>query len=90
MFGNCTALTEAPELLAETLANNCYSYMFYNCTNLNYIKAMFITYPSSTYTSNWVYGVSATGTFVKNSAASWTTTGVNGIPTGWTVQTASA
>ena len=89
MFGNCTALTEAPELLAETLANNCYSYMFYNCTNLNYIKAMFITYPSSTYTSNWVYGVSATGTFVKNSAATWTTTGNNGIPNGWMVETAS-
>ena len=64
--------------------------MFRGCTSLNYIKATFTTTPSSTYTSNWVNGVSATGTFVKNSAATWTTTGNNGIPTGWTVETASA
>ena len=64
--------------------------MFLGCTSLNYIKAMFTTTPSTTYTANWVNGVSATGTFVKNSAASWTTTGNNGIPNGWTVQTASA
>jgi len=64
--------------------------MFNGCTKLNYIKAMFITTPSNTYTSAWVNGVSATGTFVKNSAAAWNVTGTNGIPSGWTVQTASA
>lgn len=30
------------------------------------------------------------GTFVKNSAATWNVTGVNGIPNGWTITTASA
>ena len=46
--------------------------------------------PSTTYTSNWVNGVASSGTFVKNSAATWANTfGVNGIPNGWTVQTAS-
>ena len=30
------------------------------------------------------------GTFVKNSAATWNVTGVNGIPSGWTITTASA
>ena len=89
MFSSCTSLTTATELPATTLANSCYSYMFQNCNTLNYIKAMFTTEPSTTYTSNWVSGVASTGTFVKNSAATWTTTGVNGIPTGWTVQTAS-
>ena len=64
--------------------------MFYGCTKLNYIKAMFTTRPSTSYTSNWVSGVAATGTFVKNSAATWNVTGVNGIPSGWTVTTASA
>jgi hypothetical protein len=63
--------------------------MFRGCSNLNYIKAMFTTQPSSTYTYYWVEGVAASGTFVKNSAASWTTTGVFGVPSGWTVQTAS-
>lgn len=90
MFLGCTSLTIAPVLPATTLVEDCYTYMFKGCTSLNYIKAMFTTTPSSTYTSNWVENVASTGTFVKNSAASWTTTGINGIPTGWTVQTASA
>lgn len=90
MFSNCTSLTTAPELPATTLANYCYNGMFRNCSRLNYIKAMFTTTPSTSYTGNWVGGVAATGTFVKNSTATWTTTGVNAVPTGWTVQTASA
>ena len=90
MFRNCSNLTTAPTLSATTLANYCYIYMFYGCTSLNYIKAMFTTTPSSTYTGSWVNGVAASGTFVKNSAAEWNVTGVNGIPTGWTVQTASS
>ena len=89
MFQGCTGLTTAPELPATTLAYQCYYMMFSGCTNLNYIKAMFTTTPSSTYTSNWVSGVSASGTFVKNASATWTTTGVYGVPTGWDVQTAS-
>ena len=90
MFYGCTSLTTAPELPATTLVNTCYSYMFNGCTSLNYIKAMFTTTPSTSYTGNWVTGVASSGTFVKNSAASWNVTGANGIPTGWTVQTASA
>jgi len=72
------------------LADYCYSNMFRGCTNLNYIKAMFTTTPSASYTGNWVNGVASSGTFVKNSAASWNVTGNNGVPTGWTVQTASS
>ena len=90
MFGGCTSLTSAPQLLATTLAEYCYSNMFYGCTNLNYIKAMFTTTPSIIYTSNWVSGVAASGTFVKNSAATWNVSGVNGIPDGWNVETATA
>lgn len=89
MFQNCTSLTTAPNLPATTLASDCYRYMFYGCTNLNYIKAMFTTIPGSSYTYSWVDGVASTGTFVKNSTAQWNVTGVNGVPSGWTVQTAS-
>jgi hypothetical protein len=64
--------------------------MFLGCTRLNYIKAMFTTTPSATYTSNWVLNVSSTGTFVKNSAATWNVSGVNGVPSGWTIETATA
>lgn len=90
MFHGCSSLTTAPELPATTLKNNCYGNMFNGCTNLNYIKAMFTTTPSTNYTDGWVNGVSSTGTFVKNSSAQWNVTGTSGIPSGWTVETASA
>ena len=89
MFYGCTGLTTAPVLPATALKNACYSNMFNGCINLNYIKAMFTTTPSTSYTNLWVNGVSSTGTFVKNSAATWDVTGANGVPTGWTVETAS-
>ena len=88
MFKGCSNLTTAPELPATTLARNCYGSMFRSCTSLNYIKAMFTTTPSTSYTNNWVDGVASTGTFVKNRTASWNVTGVNGIPSGWTLETA--
>ena len=89
MFRGCTSLTTAPELPATTLVNKCYQYMFYGCTSLNYIQAMFTTTPSTSYTSNWVSGVASSGTFVKNGAATWDVSGVNGVPNGWTVETAA-
>lgn len=90
MFDRCTSLTTAPVLPATTLVTDCYRSMFYNDSALTYIKAMFTTTPGTSYTRTWVYGVSATGTYVKNSAASYTNTGDSAIPSGWTVQTASS
>ena len=90
MFEQCTSLTTAPELPATTLINRCYEGMFNGCTSLSYIKAMFTTTPSTSYTNNWVRNVSSTGTFVKNSAATWDVTGDYAIPRGWTIETASA
>lgn len=90
MFANCTGLTIAPELPAITLAELCYNFMFYGCTNISYIKAMFTTTPGNSYTAYWVSNVNGTGTFVKNAEATWNVTGNNGVPTGWTVETASA
>ena len=90
MFKGCTNLVNAPALPATTLATYCYSNMFKGCTKLSYIKAMFTTAPGTNYSSNWVEGVAAEGTFVKNSAATWTTTGLSAVPTGWTVELADA
>lgn len=90
MFSGCKNLTTAPELPAITLVSYCYKLMFQSCKNLSYIKAMFTTTPASLYTQMWVSGVKATGTFVKNSEATWDVTGKNGVPTGWTVETADA
>ena len=88
MFDGCTSLTQAPELPATTLARMCYYNMFGDCTQLNYISMMATDISAFLCLSSWVRGVASTGTFVKNSAATWDVTGVNGIPEGWTVQTA--
>ena len=90
MFYSCTSLTTAPELPATNLANVCYGVMFNNCPNLKYIKALFTTTPSPSYTYIWVDGVSSTGTFVKNVNATWDVVGVDGVPAGWAVETATA
>ena len=84
MFRDCTSLITAPELPATTLANSCYYQMFKDCSNLNYIKCLATDIPSTFCTDSWVYGVSATGTFVKASGISWLT-GSSGIPSGWEV-----
>lgn len=83
MFQNCLKLTIAPELPATTLVNGCYAQMFYGCANLKYIKMMAIDNVTSYYFSAWTYGVSSTGTFVKNAAATWNNDDV--IPSGWIV-----
>lgn len=88
MFEGCTSLTTAPELPAKNLIINCYAGMFRNCSKLLYIKVG-ATYWYSTYgedySRNWVSGVASTGTFVKPSKLS-ISSGVNGIPSGWTVK----
>lgn len=88
MFYGCTSLTAAPELPAATLAQGCYNSMFYGCTELNYIKALFTTTPTNSYTLNWVKDVAANGTFVKSADATWSVVGDNGVPTGWSVENA--
>ena len=90
MFKGCKAITTAPVLPATTLVSNCYKELFYGCSNLNYIKAMFTTEPSTSYTQNWVYSVKSSGTFIKNSAATWDVRGNNGVPNNWTIETASS
>jgi len=90
MFYGCTSLTKAPVLKPLTLSQTCYYAMFDGCSSLNYIKALFTTTPSSSYTQYWVRGVASSGTFVKNSSATWNVTGNDGIPSGWTVETASS
>lgn len=84
MFRACTGLTTAPALPAETLANGCYNTMFQECSSLNNINCRARTGISDSNTTNWVNGVAATGTFTKDSDANWST-GVNGIPDGWSV-----
>lgn len=85
MFRGCTSLTTAPELPATTLAERCYYYMFDGCSSLNYIKMLATDISASSCLTNWVSGVSSTGTFVKNPAMTSLPSGNSGIPSGWAV-----
>ena len=89
MFQGCTAMKSAPYLPATALVSGCYESMFNGCAALNHIQAMFTTTPSDSYTKTWVTGVSASGSFFKSAAASWTNTGVNAVPSGWSVKSVS-
>ena len=86
MFSNCTSLTTAPELPATTLTDYCYRYMFNGCTSLNYIKCLATDITADSCTYDWVRNVAATGTFVKDPNMSSWRTGVNGIPTNWSIK----
>lgn len=84
MFQDCESLTTAPELPAAILTAYCYSEMFNNCSKLNYIKMLANNTRATNCLFNWVSGVASAGTFVKPSNMTLST-GVNGIPEGWTV-----
>lgn len=88
MFTNCTSLIIAPELPSTTLSSSCYEYMFSYCTSLTAIKCLATDISASDCTSNWLFGVSESGTFTKAANMNSWTTGVSGIPSGWTVQDA--
>ena len=83
MFEGCSGLTTAPDLPATTTASQCYQGMFKNCSSLNYITVL----TTNNFTMNeWLSGVAASGTFVKNPNATWSSCGQNAYPCGWTVQ----
>lgn len=84
MFYNCRVLIKSPTIYVGTLSNYSLSYMFSDCRSLQYIKCLATDISATDCTKEWVYDVSATGTFVKAVGTTWTT-GINGIPNGWTV-----
>ena len=88
MFSSCTSLEKAPLLPSATLADGSYYKMFNGCTKLNYVKCLATDISASGCTEEWLSGVAAEGTFVKDPSTTWGT-GVNGIPSGWTIEDAS-
>lgn len=98
MFYGCTSLKKVEKFspifashIRGANGSNSYCYrMFYGCSSLNYVKCL-MTNPYESGTSepfsmgSWLSGVSQTGTFVKRRNIYWST-GVSGIPSGWTVK----
>jgi hypothetical protein len=95
MFCDCENLVAAPVLPATTLVNNCYEYMFgSDIQNQNFKLASIVCLATSLSATdalkNWVswtlaQSSIANGTFTKAAGVTWST-GVSGIPTGWTVE----
>ena len=90
-FSGCTSLITAPVLPATTLEDFCYMGMFSGCTSLNYIKILSTdSGEDKAAFGGWIGNydnitVSPTGTFVKPANLTLPI-GVDGIPSGWTVQ----
>lgn len=86
LFDGCTNLIDCPELPAETLANLCYQIMLRK-TKITWIKMLATDVSANNCLQYWLASVPnvSTSVFVKHIDAQWTTTGVNGVPTNWTI-----
>lgn len=87
MFYNQNLMTTAPELPATTLAVSCYQDMFNGCTSLASVTCLATDISASHATFEWLDSVAESGTFTKAAGVNWST-GISGIPTGWTTQEA--
>lgn len=82
MFWQCSSLIDAPALPATALDTDCYKTMFYHCSSLTSMDVSFESW-STNYTTNWLDGVSESGTFICNSTLP-DQRGASYIPNGWT------
>lgn len=75
-------------LPATTLAPYCYNEMFFAAGSISNITCLATDISATGCTEHWLLNVPGSGTFTKNANMSSWTTGVDGIPEGWTVQDA--
>lgn len=85
MFNMAGMLETAPVLSAATLTIGCYEMMFEDCSSLTAITCLATDISADGCTNSWVNGVASSGTFTKAASMSDWTTGIDGIPSGWTV-----
>ena len=85
MFDSCELLTRAPVLPAQTLVESCYEGMFRRCNNLAYVKCLATNIEAEDCTTDWLWNVPDTGTFVKANGVDWSRD-KNGIPANWTIE----
>lgn len=82
MFRLCSNLVTLPPLLITTLTEACYYQMLQNCAKLNYVKCLATDLSATNCLSNWLSGVSSTGTFIQAEGVTWPS-GASGIPSTW-------
>ena len=83
-----TRITTAPILPATTFVSACYREMFRDCTSLTSITCLAMTTSGSNPITDWVRGISTTGTLyvADGNSVGWTE-GNSGYPSTWTLQT---
>lgn len=87
MFYRCTSLRKSPIIKGDITQNSC-NYMFNYCSSLEEVVYLGTTEPKNYYSTSWLNGVSATGTFYMSQDATWDSTvtrDADGIPAGWTI-----
>ena len=72
------------ELKIGTLVNGCYSHLFYQCRKINNVKLLATDVSATNCLQNWLYGVATGGTLTATAGLNLPT-GVNGVPTSWTL-----
>lgn len=89
MFFQCSALTSIPVLTPKVIAESAYLSLVAGAKKINYIKCLATDISAENATYNWVADVASSGKFVRPAASAdiWTS-GVSGIPSGWTVTNA--
>lgn len=89
MFFQCAALTSIPVLTPKVIAESAYLSLVAGAKKINYIKCLATDISAENATYNWVAEVASSGTFVRPAASAdiWTS-GVSGIPSGWSVTSA--
>lgn len=86
MFMGCTGITVVPALTATSLATDCYTKMFYGCSSLNHIVCYNLDDISEYVNSNWISGVTNSGTFEIDYLGNWDATNkASHIPSGWNI-----
>ena len=90
MFWGCINLERAPDLPALYLESDVdYQHMFEGCSQLKYVKAMFISVKgiSGVFNLNhWLLDVANNGTFVMNVDAKWNPSNEYIVPKGWKIE----
>lgn len=87
-FENCTSLITGTKFATSdknTYGINAFNSMYKGCTSLTYVYFPSLFSWSSSYTTNWLQNVSATGyVFVNTPDLSIDINSISGIPSGWT------
>ncbi len=83
MYQGCTSLTSVTLPTPTSYSGTGqFKLMFYNCSNLSYVKFLATDISTENCTYNWLYGVSSNGTFIQAEGVTWPR-GASGIPAGW-------